>query len=111
MAGVLEFWREKMTPLLLTLCLLSAGTYQQRQDTIHAIKISPATFKQLAGVYRGINPQQWPELSGNLKSVLWSKWYSDKLNHYFEADTYYYPSERDRLTETMREDFEREIRN
>jgi len=96
--------------IILTLCLLSAGTFQQRQDTIHAMKISPASFEQLAGVYRGIDPQQWPEMSANLREVLWCKWYSEKLTFYFEADTYYYPSETERLTDTMRADFEREIK-
>jgi|GEM_PF-4085524 len=96
--------------LLLTLCLLSAPAYETRQDAIHALKISPATFKQLVEIYRGIPPEKFPEMSGNLREVLWQKWYNEKLDHYFEADTYYYDSEVQRLTETMREDFEREIR-
>jgi hypothetical protein len=95
--------------LLLTLCLLSAPAYETRQDAIHALKISPATFKQLAGIYRGIPPEKFPEMSVNLRDVLWQKWYNEKLNHYFEADTYYYDSERRRLEETMKEDFKREL--
>jgi hypothetical protein len=95
--------------LLLTLCLLSAPAYETRQDAIHALKISPATFKQLAGIYRGIPSGKFPEMSGNLREVLWQKWYNEKLDHYFETDTYYYDSERRRLEETMKEDFEREL--
>jgi hypothetical protein len=95
---------------LVLICLLSSGTYQQRQDAIHALKIAPASFEQLAVLYSGVNPQQWPELSGNLKEVLWQKWRNEKETFYFPLDEYIYDSEVEKLRGMMQADFERALK-
>ena len=96
--------------LIMTLYLLMVPNYEVRQKTIHDLKVSPVKFTELTSVYKLIPTQKYPELSLNLKEVLWHKWQDEKLTFYFEPDTYYYEGEKEKLLFNMREDFEREIR-
>tara|TARA_R110002020_G_scaffold175493_1_gene367426 strand:+ start:31683 stop:31985 length:303 start_codon:yes stop_codon:yes gene_type:complete len=95
---------------LIMLCLLSAGTYQERKATVHALKVSPASFEQVAEVYKAFSSPEFPELTANLKAVAWHKFEDEKFTFYFEPDQYIYDGERERLGKLMRAEFERMIK-